>query len=341
MLVDPDGRVGLASVTALRLLGCRDLEQFRARWPLDLSCAPAEPAPAAKTPVRDVRELDVKVENEVYALRAEIFRVDEDHCSGHLVVLRDRRRIEALETDLRLANQMRALTHLYRAMAHDLKAPLNGMVLNLELLRETLGRDEDAPSDERERRLEHVEIVQRELARLNRSLQGFFSRPTADREANTRFELRRLLREIVSLVRPQARAQDIAISTSLPRRSVPVFGFRDRLKQALLNVVLNAVEAMPDGGRLELSLDVEGETARVRVRDHGPGLPPGRRDRLFDLYFTTKEEGSGIGLHVVRSVVSAHGGSIELHDAEGGGALAEIHLPVAASAADGETRTGL
>src|SRR6185295_17410431 len=109
----------------------------------------------------------------------------------------------------------------------------------------------------------------------------------------------------------------------------PVFvGRRDRLKQALLNVAVNALEAMPDGGALAIVLRREGERAHITVRDDGPGMPPEIVDRIYDMHFTTKSGGTGIGLYVARAVVEAHRGEIRVATGPDEGTSIHIVLPV-------------
>ena len=113
----------------------------------------------------------------------------------------------------------------------------------------------------------------------------------------------------------------------LPDEPVTMVGWADRLKQAMLNILINALEAMPDGGELTMSLERQNGDARITVRDTGPGIPPELLDTIYQMHFTTKNGGTGVGLYVARSVVQAHGGQIEVRSAAGDGTSFILILP--------------
>jgi signal transduction histidine kinase len=118
------------------------------------------------------------------------------------------------------------------------------------------------------------------------------------------------------------------LSTHLPSEPVLLLGHRDRLKQALLNVAVNALEAMPHGGRLEFEMAAARGAARIAVADTGPGIPAELLDRVDEWDFTTKDEGSGLGLYMARALVSLHGGQLRVQSPPGGGTRVEIGLPL-------------
>ena len=182
--------------------------------------------------------------------------------------------IEALETDLCLASQLRGLSRVYRAVTHDLRAPLHSMVLNLELLRQSL--DGAGGDEERAAQLEWVGVLKDEVERLNRSLQALLAEtaPPPD-HAREIFDAREVLREIERLLQPQARLQEVDLRVDFPETEVPILGYRDRIKQAILNVAINALEVMPEGGQLGLRLESSDGAARLAIEDSGPGHPPG------------------------------------------------------------------
>ena len=132
------------------------------------------------------------------------------------------------------------------------------------------------------------------------------------------------------LVSPQAKQQRVAVETSLPEGPVPFTGHRDRLKQALLNIAMNALEAMPSGGHLAINLENSDGQIRIALRDSGPGISPELQSQIYKMHFTTKSGGTGIGLYVARSVVESHGGDIQVETAAGGGTCFQICLPVTA-----------
>jgi signal transduction histidine kinase len=203
------------------------------------------------------------------------------------------------------------------------------MVLNLELLKQSLSTPASERAETPERLGGRVQIVEQELARLGRSLEMLLSQTAPVRMQAERFDLRELLREIESLMGAQARQQQVALHVETPPETVDVVGHRDLLKQAMLNLAINALEAMPDRGALTMSLQTAGETARVSVRDTGPGIPEAIRDRIFEMHVTTKASGTGIGLHVARTVVESDGGSLLLISTGDAGTIFEMALPLA------------
>jgi signal transduction histidine kinase len=148
-----------------------------------------------------------------------------------------------------------------------------------------------------------------------------------------RFDLTGSLADLMALLTPQAKKQGVEVETRLPDEPLPMRGYPDRLRQAFLNVAVNALEAMPNGGRLTLEARREGKRARVALRDTGPGIAPEALPRLYDAEFSTKNGGSGIGLHVARALVELHGGEIEIASALGRGTDVEVTVPLAAAGA--------
>jgi signal transduction histidine kinase len=244
---------------------------------------------------------------------------------GFLYLLRERLALDALETELLLASQLRALSRVYRAVTHDLKAPLHAMVLNLDRLQTALGRGEGA--QEAEKTQGYLEVLREELERLDRSLSALLADTTPAGSGREEFDVRATIREIERLLLPQARLQHVALEAQLPGTAVRIAGQRDRLKQAILNVAINALDAMSDGGAMELILEALPEEAEVRISDTGPGIPEEVRQRIFDIHFTTKTTGSGIGLYLARSIVEAHGGEISVENKPGRGSEFRLRLP--------------
>jgi signal transduction histidine kinase len=273
----------------------------------------------------ETRHVEVEVKGRTSRLRLHATPVEGGDC-GSLVLLEDSSRIPALEAALTLASRMQTGS-VFRSEVHDLKAPLNALALNLELLRKSI---EEEAGEAREFQLARTEILQAEIARLGRTLDSFLKRGSSERTTSRtprRFEVRRLVQEVARLVRPSGEAAGVRVRSSLPSESSYVLADRDRVKQALLNLVLNALEAQPDGGRISLSVCSEGGHVGILVEDHGPGIPEDTARHAFDMSFTTKEGGTGIGLTVARSLVESQGGHLTLESQLGEGTTVEISLP--------------
>ena len=236
---------------------------------------------------------------------------------------------EAIETDVRLAGQLREAARAYTTIAHELRAPLSAMVVNLELLRDSL-RQPDIPSPSaRERQLGYVTVLRQETTRLNRSLHDLLTQAGARVKTPERFDVRTTITELAALIGAQARRQGVDVTTGLPIDAAIVLGHRDRLKEAFLSIVVNALQAMPSGGRLIMHMSTIGGSAHVLFKDTGPGIPPEIAEGMLGQAGTTKVGGSGIGLHVARGLVELNGGELSIPSGTAPGATIRIVLPLA------------
>lgn len=225
-----------------------------------------------------------------------------------------------------LSKRIAALGRLTAGVAHEVKNPLNAMTIHLELLRQKL--EAGAPiADVRS----HADIIGREIKRLDAVVQGFlkFARPE-----DMRFErvsLAALAADVAQSIRAEAEAGRVTVEASTADQAIEVDADPAMLRQALLNLAMNALQAMPHGGTLRFSTE-SGKDGRVvvRVRDTGTGIPPEQLARVFDLYFTTKAGGSGIGLSMVFRTVQLHHGDIDVESTPGTGTTFTISLPRAA-----------
>ncbi|MCW5968969.1 MAG: PAS domain-containing protein [Blastocatellales bacterium] len=324
ILLDREQRVMLASPEAERLLGGEGrLARGRA---LHEALGPSHPltqlaarAYAAGKSLQEVTPLSANGADPVrVAVAVQLLR-DRATTAGALVALRDFAAIEQIETQLDFATRLAALNRITAGVAHEVKNPLHAMVLHLELLNAKLASGGD-PSG-------HVGILVSEVQRLNRVVQTFldFNRPVELRPqpVNTTS----LIREVLRLA-ADTRAQGITVVERYCPDPLSVKADSDLLKQALLNIIINGCQAMPDGGRLIVETARTGEGfVEISICDEGPGIPQEIREKIFNLYFTTKPQGSGIGLAQAFRAVQLHQGRIEADSAPGGGACFRIVLP--------------
>jgi nitrogen-specific signal transduction histidine kinase len=243
---------------------------------------------------------------------------------GVLLVARNLAYLAQVESTLRYSDKLAALGRLSAGIAHEIKNPLNAMMIHLELLRLKL-REHPAS--------EHVAIITAQMRRLDEVVQGFlrFTRP-----ADLRLEpvaLSGLFDAILPIVRAEADKQHIDIRVECPPDLPRINADAGLLEQACLNLALNACQAMPNGGRLRLAGAARPGRVEITVEDTGVGIPPEQLGRIFDLYFTTKENGSGIGLSMVYRTAQLHDGDIEVASVPGGGTTFRLTLPQAESAA--------
>jgi signal transduction histidine kinase len=242
--------------------------------------------------------------------------------SGLLVRLRDPEAQRKLGRELQTADRMAAISRVSSGVAHEVKNPLNAILLHVEVARAKLAKGDTDVAPQ-------MEIISREILRLDRVVKTFldFSRPV---ELNlSMVPLKEFMNEIADLARPQADASRIRVNMGQDSEGVEVRVDRDLLKQAVLNVVVNAIQAMPEGGELRLESSTGEDTAEIRISDTGAGIPPELREKIFRLYFTTKKEGSGIGLAMTFRIVQLHDGTIEFTSEPGKGTTFIIRLPIA------------
>lgn len=273
-------------------------------------------------------DLEVGLPGKPRRIRCQVYLLDEEGTAGYLVQARDRDLLQAIETDLRLAAQLRALMRVYRGVAHDLRAPLNAMVLNLELLKRSVDPAVPPRPETPEKQQRWIVVIEQEIQRLRRALDVLLAQTAPSAEKPERFDLRDVIDEIQALLYPQARQQQVELVVDLPESSVPVMAHRDQVKQAILNIAINALEVMPDGGRLGLALENDDSISRLRVSDTGPGIPTDLADRIFDMHFTTKQSGTGIGLYVARSMFEAQGGTVQTASTGPAGTTFLLTLPL-------------
>jgi signal transduction histidine kinase len=241
--------------------------------------------------------------------------------TGLLVRLRDPEAQRQIGRQLQTADRLAAISRISGGVAHEVKNPLNAILLHVEVARTRLARGEADVTPQ-------MEVISREILRLDRVVKTFldFTRPV---ELNYRVvPLREVLGEIVELARPQADAGGIRMPAG-DFGTAEVRLDRDLFKQAVLNVVVNAIQAMPNGGELRLACSTEADTVEIRISDTGAGIPPELREKIFRLYFTTKQGGSGIGLAMTFRIVQLHDGTIDFNSEPGKGTTFVIRLPVA------------
>lgn len=233
--------------------------------------------------------------------------------------------VERMASELDVASRFAAISRISGGVAHEIKNPLNAIALHLDLLRERLGTPDNEFTPQ-------INILSKEVTRLDRVVKTFldFSRPVEIRLQEV--DLAALVREVAELMTPQARLAKIALQFEPVADAEPMWirGDADMLKQALLNLVTNALEAMKDGGNLNLRVIRAGNLVTLEVADDGPGIPPDLRAKVFQLYFTTKTKGSGIGLAMTYRAVQLHNGTIDFVSEDGRGTTFRLQFPALA-----------
>ncbi|MEO5822505.1 MAG: ATP-binding protein [Vicinamibacteraceae bacterium] len=273
---------------------------------------------------------------------------------GVMLVARDLGYIGQVQSTLRYSQKAAALGRLLAGVAHEVKNPLNAMTIHLELLKQKLGGvgvgarplarlaeaasgsvrvAETAPASvtvEPSSVLNHVSVIGSEIRRLDEVVQGFlkFSRP--EELALEPVDLAALVSDVGDVIGPQANAAGVRLTITSAAELPRVSADSGLLRQALMNLALNAVQAMPSGGVLRFdSHRAADRQVELAISDTGVGIPPEHLSRIFDLYFTTKDAGSGIGLSMVYRTIQLHDGHIEVQSTPGRGTTFTLRLPQA------------
>lgn len=248
---------------------------------------------------------------------------------GVLAIFMNQRRylgnVQALQEVAQRDRRLAALGNLAAGVAHDIRNPLNALSMGLQrLLREwQLAPDEDHTAFASLGR-----ILQGEVNRLNDIVERFLQLARPVRLTLDTCPVLQHLRDLLSLVREEAATKGIAIETALSVNGVTARLDPSRIHQALLNIVVNAFQAMPHGGALRFSAHARDGALEVAVSDDGPGIPRQDLDRIFEPYFTTKDGGTGLGLTLAQRIVEAHGGQITVDSRPGRGSTFRIRLPL-------------
>jgi signal transduction histidine kinase len=248
---------------------------------------------------------------------------------GALLIMRDAESVQRIGDEIEMSRRLSASGRVTGGVAHEVKNPINAIVLHLQLLQNKL-----AQLDPDTRR--HMDIIGSEIQRLDRVVQTLVDFMRARELHLVEVDLRRLLDDVVMLATPDAGQHNINIERDLPAEPLPIKADLDLMKQALLNVVLNGIQAMPQGGALTISARQDGNVVMAEIRDRGIGIHEDMHEKIFELYFTTKKNGNGIGLAQTYQILQWHYGSVEFESTEGEGTTFRFRIPLAASSLNSE-----
>ena len=243
---------------------------------------------------------------------------------GALLIMRDTESVRRLEDEIEMSRRLSASGRLTRGVAHEVKNPINAIVLHLHLLQNKLQQMD--PGTRR-----HVDIIGNEIHRLDRVVQILvdFTRPRDLKLEEV--DLRRLLEDVAALAAPDAAQHGVAIVRDLPKQPLLIKADLDFMKQAILNVVINGIQAMTEGGQLTITARRDDVMVVTEIRDTGSGIPKDVQEKIFELYFTTKTDGSGIGLAQTYQVMQWHYGTVDFETREGEGTTFRLRMPLAES----------
>jgi PAS domain S-box-containing protein len=322
LLFDVSGRLTMAGDPAERLLG-KSRDQMLGRRIEEIFPdstvlgALIQQAVQRREPVRDriiASDRDGTGKTRLL-LNLEILRNSDHQRMGTLVTLHDAETRRQLELQLDVSSRLAAISRLTGGVAHEIKNPLNSIALHVEVLKSKLEPDDP-----------EVNVILKEIKRLDHIVKTFlsFNQPISIQAKP--FDLSQLAEEVIDLIGPEARSKGIEIERQLDDPQW-INGDGQILKQAVLNVVMNALDAMNPGGHLVIGTACADSECSLSVSDDGPGIPREIQDKIFNLYFSTKKSGSGIGLAMTFRLVQLHSGSIGFSSEPGKGTSFVLRFP--------------
>lgn len=221
----------------------------------------------------------------------------------------------------RVEDRLLSFSHLAAGMAHEIGNPLNALQIHLQLLEKNIGEDEGKVR-------KHLEIVKEELKRLTSMVEEFLSAIRPVQLKREERYIQDIIKGVVEVYSPEFERRGIHVDMDLSPVLPPTLVDEARLRQAFLNVIKNAVESMPEGGKLKITARLERGKIYVDFEDEGTGIPSSDLKRIFEPFFTTKEKGIGLGLFITNKIIRAHGGEIKVESKVGEGSKFTVVIPV-------------
>ena len=226
------------------------------------------------------------------------------------------------------------MAELAGGLAHELRNPLSTIMINLKLLAEDLADDSAPAGDVRRRAMLKVEGLQREAERLQSLFDEFLNLAGPCRLQVKVYDLNALVDGLVGFFEPLAHSQGIRIKVERHRDSLPCRVDENLIRQALLNLLINAQQAMPDGGVLTITVGADGDGVQLTVSDDGVGIAAEDRERILRPFFSTKDGGNGLGLSITQRIIHEHGGELSFESEVGRGTTFTVTLPLTAGETD-------
>jgi two-component system, sporulation sensor kinase E len=245
--------------------------------------------------------------------------------TGNVIHIEDVTEKRAKEARLRRAESLAALTTLTAGVAHEIKNPLGSIGIHLELMKKEMSGKQKI---ETRKVMENLLIIKEEVERLNRIVVDFLFTVRPMNAELSYGELNRVVRELLDFMKFELSEAGITVDTDLAKAGPQILMDERYMKQAVLNILKNAISAMPDGGTLRVQTVQKGNELLLKIGDTGVGIPDEHMDKIFEPYFTTKDFGSGLGLTLVYKIVKEHMGDIEINSKVGEGTSITLSFPV-------------
>jgi signal transduction histidine kinase len=330
VVLDRQMRLRFANPAAVAMLGSNSDRLLIQNWNQVLSSN--QPL---RQPIEEVLHKGVLIQErvvEVYAQERGLdFRLcaypilaDDGSIAAAVLLLRDTARARTLERDLVYASRFRAITELYIGITHDIKVPLHAVIMHLEMLRKVVDGDSRG---EDSKAIRYIDSITQEIKRLDTIIRAFLDYASPFKNRVERVDLRQVVDDCIALLGSEAARKGIILRQEVPGEPLWVSGDDGKLKQALLNLVVNAFDAMPVGGALTIRGARHGSECLLEVQDTGQGIKDDEKAKIFRFHYSTKDSGSGIGLSIVKMITEYHGGRVEFDSTEGKGSLFTLRFP--------------
>jgi len=253
-------------------------------------------------------------------------RSSDDTDDGVVVMLRDVTRAREQEASLLESERWDAIRYLAASVAHEIGNPLNTLGIHLQLLEREM---QQLPGDKQTDLHDLVAIAREEVRRLDLIISQFLGALRPNPPSLAKEDLAAVLSETLLIMRTEIENRRIEVALTHPGELPAVLIDRNQMKQVFFNIIKNALQAMPDGGRLTIKFEADERNLSVALRDTGTGIPEEAFRRIFEAFSTTKSEGHGLGLMIVQRIIQEHGGQIEVASRPGAGTVFRIVLPLA------------
>ena len=253
-----------------------------------------------------------------------IIKDDNNRIEYVVGVMRDITEEKMFNEELVRSKTLATLGQYSNELAHEIKNPLNAISIQMSLLEREIGKHDLSTGEEL---ADVVRVVKEEISRLNKLAKDCLSFSKSGDLERTEEDIRQIIEELLSLVTPHADLNGVNIYLSMSGSCPQVFVDRDKLKQAFLNLILNAIEAMAGGGKIAINVSKKDNYLNISIKDTGPGIPDEQHDKIFDLFYSTKSGGTGVGLAITKNIIHAHGGNIRFEKlVEGAEFIIELPL---------------
>ena len=241
-----------------------------------------------------------------------------------MLILRDVTRERESETRTIESERLQAITLLAAGVAHEIGNPLNSLTIHLQLLERELARLPDAA---REAPKELLDVARREVTRLDQIITQFLRALRPSQPAFERASVRAIVEQTLAFLRHEIEDRDVIVEVEEQEDLPTALLDAGQIKQAFFNIIRNAIQAMSHGGVLRIELKSDDRFVIVSFTDTGPGIAPDDLGSIFEPYFTTKSEGTGLGLMIVQRIIRDHGGEIEVRSEPGAGTRVTLYVP--------------